>query len=1004
MRLKPIIKGFLLTLITLGMSCMPLNAQKLQAALSHYSVDDGLTSNTIAHIIRDDYGYLWIGTWNGLSRFDGFNFFNYETGNASGIPLLHNRIMDMVADGSQNIWMRMYDGHIFVLNRRTDTIINPLEDMEGYEDMVTKYPFFVSMQGEVFAVIEGRGIFAMHFDGDKVAKKIIDTDQLKTKCFAEGYKGELWAGTTRGIHRIDRDKEMLQMDGIFEEENINCMHSANNSIYAGTKSGKILCYTSSQGPKVIAELKEPISSIFIDSHDLIWFAQTAQGISRLDQKTGNVKHFTQDVLVPQFDVTGAVIREENGTVWVGMNHGGFGYYNREADEMEYFHNDPSNPWNLSNTVHAYAPMAEGVIWEGTSRRGLEKLEILKNTIVRKYLYDGDIGFNNEIRAIYYDKDQKKLLIGNKNNSLVIFSENGSRVDIHSDNNGNELGRIYGINKDHLGNYWICTKGNGVTKMTPTAEGYTYTTFRHNEDDPNSLNSDNAYYALEDQDGNIWVATYGGGINILRRGQNGSYTILNHENGLSKYPKDKFLKIRTIALDKEGNVWAGTTDGLLIMSLKDGMEKIEVLENCSDYHYMLGSNDIVCMACDKDGSMWIGTNGGGLSHTIGKDEDGKWMFENFNARDGLPSEEIKSLAFDNRGHVWLATDRMLCSFDTERHIFSTFTIQDGVDDTSCSECGACALPNGDLYFGTIDGYYFVNHKNLTSTEGSQLKLRITDFMLNDEIMTPRTSDIFDYYVPESTYVELPDHNSVFSIRFASLNYQLQHRVHYQYMLEGYDEEWHNADKTRTVTYSGLPAGTYTFKVKAFMLESPDKYDIKELVIKVPPFWLLSTVAVWIYLILISTGIITYFYYKHQRTKKEKARRQIMIDGQRISFSTQEDYEFMKKQMEWLEAHYSDTSMTVEDMISQSTLGHTAYFNTLESFTGMSPKDFLTDFRLKKALQLLDEDSELNMSEIAASTGFNDPVYFTRSFKNKTGLTPSKYREKKLAEQKEKENNQ
>ena len=173
------------------------------------------------------------------------------------------------------------------------------------------------------------------------------------------------------------------------------------------------------------------------------------------------------------------------------------------------------------------------------------------------------------------------------------------------------------------------------------------------------------------------------------------------------------------------------------------------------------------------------------------------------------------------------------------------------------------------------------------------------MLNDEIMTPRTSDIFDYYVPESTYVELPDHNSVFSIRFASLNYQLQHRVHYQYMLEGYDEEWHNADKTRTVTYSGLPAGTYTFKVKAFMLESPENYDIKTLEIKVPAFWLLSTVAIWIYLILICTGIITYFYYKRMRAKKDRERRQVKIDGQHIFFNTEEDYEFMKKQMEWLE---------------------------------------------------------------------------------------------------------
>ena len=1004
MILKPCIKGLLLTVTMLVIGCLPLNAQKLQAALSHYSADDGLTSNTLAHIIRDDYGYIWIGTWNGLSRFDGFNFFNYETGNMSGIPLLHNRIMDLVADGKQNIWLRMYDGRIFVLNRHTDTIINPLQDMEGYEDMVTKYPFFVSQEGEVFAIIEGRGIYAMHFDGDKVVKKIIDTDQLKTKTIAEGYKGDLWAGTTRGLHRIDRTKESLQMEGIFEDEVITCMHSANNSIYAGTKSGKILCYTSSQEPKVIAELQEPLTSIFVDSQNLIWFAQSEQGISRLNQQTGNIKHFTQNVLVPQFDATGAVIREVNSIVWVGMNHGGFGYYNREADEVEYFHNDPSNPWNLSNTVNAFAPMAEGVIWEGTSRRGMEKLEILKNTIVRKRLFEENTGFDNEIRAIYYDKDRKKLLIGNKNNTLVIFGEDGSRTDLHSDNSGNELGRIYGINKDHLGNYWICTKGNGLIKMTPTAVGYSFTSFKHNDDDPNSLSSDNAYYALEDQDGNIWVATYGGGINILKREQDGSYTILNHRHELTNYPKDRYLKLRTIAMDKEGNVWAGTTDGLLIMSLKDGVGKFEVLQNCKDYHYMIGSNDIVCLACDDKGSMWIGTNGGGLCHTIDKDEDGNWMFENFYARDGLPSEEIKSLTFDNKGYVWFATDRMLCSLDTERRIFSTFTIQDGVDDTGCSECGACALPNGDLYFGTIDGYYFVNHKNLTTAGGAELRLRITDFMLNDEIISPRTDDTYDYYIPDSKFVELPTHNAKFSIRFASLNYQLQHRVHYQYMLEGYDEDWHNADKTRTATYSGLPAGTYTFKVKAFMLESPENYDIKTLEIKVPAFWLLSTVAIWIYLILICTGIITYFYYKRMRAKKDRERRQVKIDGQQIFFNTEEDYEFMKKQMEWLEAHYSDGDMTVEDMISQSTLGHTAYYNTLQSFTGMSPKEFLTDFRLKKALQLLDEDSELTMSEIASSTGFNDPVYFTRSFKNKTGLTPTKYREKKQAEQNERENKQ
>ena len=90
-------------------------AQELQASLKHYSTEDGLVSNAISHITQDRYGFIWIATWNGMSRFDGYKFHNYQLGPMSGIPMLHNRVMDLTADHSQNIWMRMYDGRVFML-------------------------------------------------------------------------------------------------------------------------------------------------------------------------------------------------------------------------------------------------------------------------------------------------------------------------------------------------------------------------------------------------------------------------------------------------------------------------------------------------------------------------------------------------------------------------------------------------------------------------------------------------------------------------------------------------------------------------------------------------------------------------------------------------------------------------------------------------------------------------------------------------------------------------
>ena len=870
--MKDRLKAILLTLQMLLMLSFPMEmrAQQMQATLSHYTTDDGLASNAISYLTHDDYGYVWIATWNGVSRFDGYNFYNYKTGHTSGIRGLHNRVDAMTVDPAQNIWLKMYDGRIFVINRHTDKIEDPLQGIADHDAFHVDYFYmpFVTSGGDVLISYKDVGLYKLRLDRSGLQQQLIMTGQEFVTCVTEGYHGDIWVGTDKGIHRADLANLTLERKGYFLDEYITKITSNGYNIFVSTRSGKIMQFSYGQEPKLVKDVGREITSLYVDSYGEIWFSDLGDGVYRLDPKTGDTHFYKQHVLVPEFTSRGAFFSEVDGVLWIRLNHGGYGYYNRETDVVEYFHNDPSNPWNLSNSINANLELEDGVIWLSTSRRGLEKLEILKNTIGRKLMVpNAESMLENETRALFYDTHNQQLLIGNKQHTLFIIDKQGNKQILTHDSNGEPFGRFYGISGDSKGNYWLCDKDKGLYKMTPNGNGgYTITNFRHDENDLWTLSSNSAYQAVEDRQGNIWVATYGGGVNILVSNKKGGYYIYSPQNKLKKYPQSSHQKVRTIAVDKEGKVWAGTTDGILIMSLKNDKFTADPLEQPDDLEKGLASNDIVCLGRDQEGNMWVGTNSGGLSRSTDKDAKGRWQFENFGIEAGLPSEEIRSLTFDNKGNVWFATDHILCSFDTKKKILTTFSNLDGVDDTMCSENAAIALPNGHILFGTFNGYYVVDRNKLITKTGSLLKLRITDFLLNDELMSPRLNDNFDYYVPEVRRVKLPKHGGVMTFRFASLNYQLQHRTHYQYRLLGYESEWRNAGKQRQATYSDLPAGTYLFQVKAFLLESPENYDMRTLEIVIPPYFLLSTSAVWIYLFLLMVGSVTGLWWHQEQLRK------------------------------------------------------------------------------------------------------------------------------------------
>ena len=858
----------LLLSVVLMLSCQTISAQQLQASRIHLSTENGLCSNAVSMICQDDLGFIWLATWNGLSRFDGYEFYNYKTGNSSHIKNLHNRILDIVIDQSQNVWMHMYDDRVFVLDRNTDRIINPFEGYDGFEEYRTNAPLLVTSSGEVLVSIAGNNsIYMMTLDRRGLKSEKITAGELSITSMAEGYQSDIWLGTNKGIHRLNRRSLSLERDAILPDQRISCLYSNGYNIFAATKDGSIYSFAYGQEPKL---LRKPngmgIFSTYVDSHGLVWFCDDRMGVSRLNPETGNEKFFQQMVLVPEQDGRGGEFNEHNGVVWIRMNHGGYGYYNRETDQVEYFHNDPSNPWNLSNTVNAALVIKEGVVWESTSRRGLEKLDILKDNIVRiRPVPDAVSTLENEIRALYYDKDRKVLMLGNKSSCIFMNYDNGRQEKITQDSQGNSFGRIYGISKDSKGNYWICSKDYGVFLMSPKANGgWDIKKFCYEEGNPQSLSDNAAYYAVEDKQGNIWIATYGGGVNLLIKDSRGGFIFQHPKNGMKEYPKNNtYLKVRTIEVDIEGNVWAGTTDGILIMRYEGKEVKIEKLKMPSEGDQVLMSNDIIILKRDNRGHMWVGSNGGGIAYSIGKDKDGNWLFENYGAKDGLPSEEIRSITFDQHGNAWFATEHIISTLDIEKKIFTTFSNLDGVDETMMSEGGAITLENDDILFGTINGYYVVDRSKLMAEKGSLLKLQITDFFVNGELQSPRFNDNYDFYAPMARRIKLPANAKSFGFRFAAMNYALQHRVHYQYMLEGYEEEWHNAERNRIATYDKLKAGTYTFKVKAFLLESPEKFDLRTVEVVVPPFTGYGQAVYWAIGLVVLAVLLWLWFWKRRK---------------------------------------------------------------------------------------------------------------------------------------------
>jgi len=880
---------------------------QIKSFIDHYSTSDGLPDNRIRSIVKDDEGFMWIGSWAGISRFDGRNFVNFKSYPGDSSSLKSNRINEIVDDRSGFLWLRAYDNQIYRFNKRSQQFlsVSDLFQIKNigfskilYADKETvwlkslDHGLFIvrnTKQPSVTRFAEGlearfqlpsNHILFMHLDDTKTAwigtaKGMVALSKQGNNGFiklADKQFGKLiytnvckvdhtvWFTTAQGylvsyntrLKKINRYKlGDVSLNGL-------CVSQKDNRVYCTTQSGSIIAIDKNGTKQKTYQVSngEALYSLFEDHLGLLWAEPESIGVFKLDRERGKARHFVQENQSNYLHVPEdyKVFEDNEGRVWTYMKGCGFGYYDREKDEIEYFHNHPRSQYRrFSNAVSALYYDSAGVLWLSTDTRGLEKIVFQRSDFKQNILKHGSfLTADNEVRGLLTDR-KNRLWVASKAGELFVF-ENGKRLENLFINKPGSRQGIYSIFEDSKGRVWLGTKDNGLYMASPVngaRNQYKIEHYVNERSDPKSINTTTIYAIFEDSKKRIWVGSYGDGL-ILINEKNGRKEFINRKTSFKNYPK-VHNKIRNIAEDKYGRIWVATTEGLVVFNPNSGSPDtytFKVYKKKPGDIHSLGGGDVQSIFRDSRDNMWVCTSTGGLNKAVMKGVSDKITFENFSTKDGLPSDYILGCIEDLNGDLWLTTQNGISKFVVRTKKFENFGFYDGLSDIAFSEGAGTRQENGDLIFGSLAGYWTFNPKDIGKKK-IRANLALTRFQVNNQEVLP--GDILPQKrsINNSTEIELEHHQNTISIDFAVLDYRLGDNDNYVYRLLGFDESWQVSNGQKRATYTNLPPGRYVFEVRSQTEYLYDKVPQRSLTITIssPPWktW-------WAYLIYLCVGML------------------------------------------------------------------------------------------------------------------------------------------------------
>ncbi len=760
-----------------------VQAQQSSLRFRRISTEDGLAHSKIYSLLQDRNGFIWIGTEDGLNKYDGYNFTAYRHDPEHASSLSNNRVMALCEDAQGVIWAGTLDG----LNR-----FDPLTQTFTRYSMNPQNPKSLSMNriwtlyedsaGTLWIGTLGGGLNA--FDRDTEAfthykanpadpHSISDNSVL---AIYEDQAGTLWVGTSKGLNKFDRE------------------------------TGKFSVYqTKPADPASISH--NHITSI-TESHTGIMWIGTASGLNAFDRETERFQRYLPEkghANSLSSNAIASVHEDEMGQLWIATLGGGLNKFEPEAGTFTRYFSNPNDPTSLShNEIWTMYEDRSGVIWLGTSGGGVS----VANPATEQFThYQAERGnrqalSHSDVRAIYEDQDEI-LWVGTLGGLNKINRKEGTFT--HYLANPNQPGTlsyngVWSLLEDSDGVLWVGTL-KGLNQFDRQTE--TFTTYLPDRNDPGSISFHKIGPMLEDSEGMIWIGTLGGGLNRLDKASGQFTHYLANPNDPNSLTHNV---ISALYEDRDGTLWVGTNSGL--NQLQDDSGQFIHYQNTPENPQSLSSNAVLSIYEDQSGTLWVGTSSG--LNALNRTEN---TFLRYGQEEGLPGHMIYGILEDTQGKLWFSTNKGLSRFTPDTETFKNFDTKNGLLGNEFNIGAYFRSERGEMFFGSVKGLTTFEPDNIRQNTHVP-PVVITDFQLFNKSVIPGPDSLLTKPVTETGEINLAASDDVFSFEFVALDYTIPERNQYAFMLEGFNEDWiPTTSDRRFATFTNLDEGVYRFKVKA-----------------------------------------------------------------------------------------------------------------------------------------------------------------------------------------------
>ncbi|MDM8514971.1 two-component regulator propeller domain-containing protein [Desulfobacterales bacterium HSG16] len=827
-----------------------VSAQNNTIRFEHISVAQGLSQSSVHCIIQDNKGFIWLGTQDGLNRYDGYSFKVIKNDPENSFSLSHNIVKSIYEDSKGVLWIGTWGGGLNKFDRKKEKIIrymhNPNElSSLSHNNVMSIYE---DSRNILWIGTENGGINKFDSENEEFTHYQNDSDDLSSlshndvKSIYEDSKGNLWVGTEDGLNKFNREKE------------------------------KFIRYRNNPDDPFSLSQNE-IWYIYEDSEATLWIGTKNGGLNKFDQENEKFTHYQNESGNPDslsHDWVRSIYEDSEGILWIGTEGGGLNRFDRENEKFIRYQNDPNNPFSLSNdVVWSIYEDRSNVLWIGTYTGGLNKYDRGKEQFVhyKNEPENPNSLIHNVVWSIYEDRD-KMLWIGTVNglNGFDRENEKFIRYQNEPDNplslSHNEVWSIY---EDQAENFWIGTF-QGLNKLDrKTGEFTRY--INQGEDVANKIKT-----ICEDSKGMLWIGTGGGLFNFDRDKKLFiPYRInTNDPNGRIEAKNTDVNKVWSIYEDSSETLWVGTEEGLCRLDRKN--DSFIRYQNDPQGSQSLSDSWILSIYESKAKDLWIGTVGG--FNNFHPEEK---SFTRYREKDGLPNDVIYGILEDKKNNLWMSTNNGLSRFNPQTKIFKNYSIKDGLQNNEFNAGAFFMNEKGEMFFGGIDGFnaFFPAKKdNLTIPS-----IAITNFQIFHEPVKVDANSPLKQAVEYTDTIELSHKERVFSFEFAALHFISPEKNQYAYMMDGFDQDWIYSGSRRFATYTNLSAGRYVFRVKGSNndgLWNEAGASIK--IIITPPPW--KTWWAYSFYGLFAAGLLFgYIRYKTKAQAEELAHQRRELDQKR-----------------------------------------------------------------------------------------------------------------------------